>query len=124
MGIRLYPSTKNPRNLEALCGVPEGTSELLTALEAKHNVAGATDFHDGQDRSDRLHTELFSSENEHLNTLHNFLLYGWSRFNMPDGMVIDDPYAGCFEDKATCLSILRHNGIPADVELCEGLHYC
>lgn len=124
MGVRLYPSTKNLRNLEVLCGVPEGTSELLSALETKHDVSGGKDFHEVQDRSEQFHKELYSEGNEHLNTLHGFLLYGWSRFGVPEGIVIDDPNAGHFEDIGVCLSILRYNGIPVDVELCEGLHYC
>ena len=42
MSIRIYPLTQNPRNLEQLAGVPQGTFEQLLEQEKRYPVL--TDF--------------------------------------------------------------------------------
>ena len=42
MAIRIYPLTQNPRNLEQLAGVPQGTFEQLLEQEKRYPVL--TDF--------------------------------------------------------------------------------
>lgn len=124
MGIRLYPNTKNVRNLEILAGVPEGTHAKLKEIEDRIDVSGAVDFRDSQKREEALYKELYAPGNGDINTLHGFLLFGWGRFTVPADVEAKDPIGGSFNDEATAKRVLVANGIFADFKVYEGLHYC
>lgn len=124
MGVRLYPNTKNIRNLEILAGVPEGTHAKLKEIEDRINVSGAVDFRDSQKRDEALYKELYAPGNEDINTLHSFLLFGWGRFNLPANVEVEDPIVGSFNDEDSAKRVLNFNGIFADFKVYEGLYYC
>lgn len=69
MGVRLYPSTTDPRILEKLAGVPEGTTRRLEGFEGKKSTMGEEQWHE----------ELFADEELH--ALLSFDLFGWGRLN-------------------------------------------
>lgn len=120
MGIRLYPNTTDPRKLEVLSQVSEGTYEKLMALEAKYNFGNPSgDFFTYQTRMEQFHEEV--SANNDLNNLHGFLLFGWGKFN---GFGIAKDCSGSLQDRQQCETLLKQNDIQADVDLCEGLHWC
>jgi hypothetical protein len=68
MSVRLYPADET--HVEALAGVPVGTAARLKAFEAQQETMGEDVWYD----------KLL--EDEQLNTLHNFSLYGWGRLNV------------------------------------------
>jgi hypothetical protein len=123
MGVRLYPNTKNPRNLEILAKVPEGTHEKLAALRVKYKVDDPNcNFIDMERRYEAFHSEVYAVGNEHLDDLEHFLLFGWGKFDLPYGVQLDG-LAGTFDDVETIKRVFLVNDINADPALCEGLHY-
>ncbi|MBI4673130.1 MAG: hypothetical protein HY741_15865 [Chloroflexi bacterium] len=87
MGTRLYPNTNDPRVLERLAGVPEGTHEKLATLrekyaelarEAQANCTTAEELA-------RVEYDLDSQEFEAISADRNtfaydsFIIFGWGR---------------------------------------------
>ncbi|MBI4672428.1 MAG: hypothetical protein HY741_12290, partial [Chloroflexi bacterium] len=87
MGTRLYPNTNDPRVLERLAGVPEGTHEKLAAIrekyaeltrEAQANCTTAEEFA-------RVEYELGSQEFDEISADPNtdvydsLVTFGWGR---------------------------------------------
>ena len=126
MGIRLYPSTTNPKSLEKLAGVPELTTESLNKLTAlckltAEDLVGVT-FAEYNDRSEQFYEKLFSEGEENEQKLHHFLINGWGKFS--GAGIIDlsgDNYSGSLTDNELIKVLFARNGITADVELCEGI---
>ena len=120
MGVRLYPNTKNTRNLEILAGMPEGTHARLEALRASFQVDEAATFFERQDRYEKLWNAVH--EDDDLANLDGFLTFGWGKF---DGIGLANGYAGSLTDLAHCAMVLRANGIDAThIRLMEGIHWC
>ena len=117
MGIRLYPIT--PENLtpeqsvqcrETMAGVPAGTAQRLGELSAKH----------GQ-HSGRYFEVIMQDEN--LDRLHSFDLFGWGKFRSPEGLDWD---AMTTSNKEMMTSVLELNGIhltDAQWSLLNGLYW-
>ena len=88
MGTRLYPMTKNTRNLELLADVLVGTTNLVEVKNSLYKVykelnEGRTEEHDGESYPVDLDYEwhcLFA--NSDVNKLEGFKDFGWGSFNL------------------------------------------
>lgn len=127
MGIRLYPSTTNPENIEKLAAVPAGTAERLNRLiadcklttEDKSEV-GLT-FRDIEDRYEGFYGKLHSKEYAAEASLDHFLTFGFGKFHGAGVIDIHKDDCGRLTDKPSIQAVFDANGIAADVELCEGI---
>ena len=102
MGIRLYQIT--PENLtpeqsaqcrETMAGVPAGTAERLDEISTCYS-----------EHSGRYFEAVMQDEN--LDRLHSFELFGWGKFRSPEGLDWD---AMTTSDKEMMTSIFELNGI-------------
>ncbi len=121
MGIRLYPNTKNVANLEILAGVPAGTAQKLTEIEARHpNRHGVNNW----SAVEAFYDELYLKENSDVNAYQHFLLNGWGKFDHC-GIVdsFDVECCGSENDAQKIRMLFALNGINADVSLCEGISW-
>ncbi len=127
MGVRLYPNTRNVRNLETLVGVPEGTAARLEEVEKRHAEALAK-----ASREERyeLEYEQWKEKNDDpaLGDYDHFLTFGWGKFDDPHGVAPD--YSGSLTDPVKIALLFRANGIGPDldklaafIELTEGVHW-
>ena len=79
MATRLYPVTTDPRVLERLAGVPEGTHEKLAAIREKY--ARARRAEDAQ--LENLDSQEFEDICNDLSAAryNTFILFGWGRIS-------------------------------------------
>lgn len=114
MGIRLYPLTKDPRNLEKLAHVPFGTYERWERLNA------ALDQDSGQGPEGEKALEAFFSDVE-VHKLDRIVLSGFGR------MKVDRGISGEERDPAKVRELLKlqgWQGTEQEVELMEGVFWC
>jgi len=115
MSSRIFPVTNNPRNLEIIVGVPEGTHARLQQWEKDNPEPSMFDQEAGFARFNKL------QEDKELADLDNFLTFGWGRVD--HRLVGPDEYSGSVE-KGKEDAFLRHHGIylsPEQVLATEGL---
>jgi hypothetical protein len=130
MGIRLYPNTKDRTKLEVLAGVPAGTYDRLEAIETKHREEAITKRASGtwSEYSDGYRQWQEINNDPHLGDLCGFLLYGWGKFNDPDGLTNDDNHdrscSGSLSGEPAA-RLLEQNGVdPKLATLGDGIHWC
>ncbi len=127
MGVRLYPNTKNPANLEKLAGVNPGTYEALMALKKDCGVDDPDnppkDYRETESRYETFFNRMTAPGwgTHNVYELHGFLLYGWGKFSDRSG--IAPGYAGSLDDRELIQRLFVENGIFADLDLCEGVHW-
>ena len=98
MGTRLYPNTQDPRVLERLVSVPEGTHEKLAAIREKYAEltrkasANCTTAEELAEAEYDLQSKEYDEISAHPNTdaYHNFITFGWGR--IPNFRLIDRNY--------------------------------
>jgi len=96
MGTRLYPTTKNPRIIEILARVPEGTAAKLTAIENKY-LEQSNQITERFNAAEKIGDEATLKEcriawseveleksqeidrDDDLEALYHFELYGWGK---------------------------------------------
>ena len=120
MGTRLYPHTIDRIALETLAGVPAGTYDRLTALEARQQAELEAAKPDQRYfLGDRHYCER--NCDDALASLDAFLTFGWGKFRPVDDIGHD--YAGHETDLTRAAKLLRQNGINVDVALTGGLRW-
>jgi hypothetical protein len=117
MGCRLYPNTINAAKLEKLAFVPEGTMRRLEEMAKRHaeervNAANWSEY-DGGYRQWKERDEDGS-----IGDLDAFLTFGWGKFDGGNGE------CGGTLKGAEAQALLDLNGIRADADYCEGVHWC
>ena len=120
MGVRIYPNTINRVNLEKLAGVPAGTMDRLEAFQARHEAEKA-----GLPHAERYELEYRQwqeiNADPSLGDMEAFLIYGWGKFAHVPGL--SHGYAGSLDSVSQARILLQSNGINADAELTEGVHW-
>ena len=116
MGVRLYPNTQDVVRLEVLAGVPAGTMDRLTAMEARQK-----DELEKAPREERyeLGYKHYQERNDDaaMGDLDAFMTFGWGKFNGGEDC------CGSAEGEAA-QALLNLNGINAEAWYCEGVHWC
>jgi hypothetical protein len=123
MGVRLYPNTQTPASLELICGVEPGTMERLNAMLARHKAElEAAKPEEKYDLGYKQYCER--QDDQDIGRLDHFLTFGWGKFN-DCGVALD--CAGHIdntpENQAAITLLFDTNGITADPEMCEGVHW-
>jgi hypothetical protein len=98
MGTRLFPNTNDPRVLERLAGVPEGTHEKVAAIREKYaeltrgETVNCTTVKELAEVEYDLESKEFDEIGADPNTeaYDDFIIFGWGR--IPNLRLIDRSY--------------------------------
>ncbi len=115
MASRIYPITSNPRNLELLCGFPEGTAARLEQWEKDNPEPGWNDQEAGFARWNKLQND------KHLSTLDHFKTFGWGRVD--HRIVGPEGYSGEIPVEQVAEFMKKHGRVftPEQIAATEGI---
>lgn len=116
MASRVYPITRNPRSLELLCGVPEGTAARMEQWEKDNPEPPMNDQEAGYQHY--LKREAIPE----FSTLHHFQLFGWGRVR--HDIVGPETYSGEIKNGAEADAFLHKHGVhltPEQLLATEGI---